>query len=131
MLFIILAENKIENFLNKKFLESYLYKNHYIPIDWRIITKIKKKLNLKSKGLSGLIEKETSYTYKVKCLQNWTGDKKWKNKLRIRLPILILFSKIINKPNIIPKEYKWIESAYKNKKFEEIRKTYESNNNSI
>ncbi len=124
-----LAKNKLEYFSMKKFLEDYLYKNHYIKVDWMIIKKIKIKLNLRLSELRDLIEKETGYNYKTKYLKDWIGYRKCRENLKIRLPVLTLFSRILNNPKIVPDEYSWIEEVYKTRKFESLRNIYEIRSN--
>jgi len=120
----ITAKDKLEHFFNKIFLENYLYKNNYVKIDWKIIKEVKARLNLKLRELRDLIETETGYNYKTKYLKDWIGYSKCRENLRIRLPILMLFSRILNSADIVPKEYFWIEGVYKTKNFESLKKAY-------
>ena len=94
-------------------------------IDWEVNFL----LNLKLRELSDLIERETGYSYKTKYLKDWIGYSKCRENLRIRLPILMLFSRILENPEIVPKEYIWIEEACKTKNFGSLKQAYETRTN--
>ena len=108
-----------------------MYKNNRVSVDWKIIKKVKKKLNIRFKELRDLIENKTGCNYKITSLTNWVGYRKQRENLKIKLPILMLFSKILNKKEIVPLEYSWIEETYKSKKFCELKNKYEINNNTF
>ena len=73
-----------------------MYKNNRVSVDWKIIKKVKKKLNIRFKELRDLIENKTGCNYKITSLTNWVGYRKQRENLLVAKSLDVLRSILRN-----------------------------------